>query len=330
MKKVVLHRFILFSFCCFYKLAAQNSETLQYQLDSVFINRSQSKPGGLLFIMQSNQILYQKSFGIVSAEVTKQYDDYTLFNSGSFKDVLVCYGIMLLHDQGKLKITDSLYKFYGSSNSYLKELTIWQLLMHCSGISDSLVKKKVKACKAEAGDCILKTIPRPIFSPGSLYLYSETGITLLTDIIEIVSQKKWTDFMSESILQPCGIIYSEFRQNDSLSNLFQTPEINWFTCLNDIRKLYGGIREFIFLSPETAKLTFQLNVPANWTLPQTPPNTFCWKHVPETGMFYHIAEKLTVQVFPEKEILIIHVNQLPEMNKMNEKILNSLKKSRYL
>jgi uncharacterized protein YggU (UPF0235/DUF167 family) len=47
-------------------------------------------------------------------------------------------------------------------------------------------------------------------------------------------------------------------------------------------------------------------------------------------MFYHTAEKLTVQVFPEKEILIIHVNQLPEKNKMNEKILNILKKSRYL
>jgi hypothetical protein len=274
MKKAVLHRFILFSFCCFYQLAAQNSETLHYQIDSVFINRPQSKPGGFLFIMQSNQIVYQKSFGTVSAETTKQFDDYTIFNSGSFKDVLVCYGIMLLHDQGKLKITDSLNKFYGSSNSYLKELTIWQLLMHCSGISDSLVKKKVKTCKAGTDDCILKTIPRPLFSPGSRYLYSETGITLLTNIIEKVSQKKWTDFISENILQPCGIIYSEFRRSGSLSNLFQSPEMNWFTCLNDIRKLYGGIREFIFLSPETAQLTFQLSIPANWSLPQTPPKLF--------------------------------------------------------
>ncbi|MBK7817838.1 MAG: serine hydrolase [Sphingobacteriaceae bacterium] len=87
------------------------TDPLKVKLDSVFSSINQNDPGGYIYVQMGNQILYYKQFGIADIETKKQFDDYTLVNLGGLSKTFIAYGILILQQEGKLNLEDSILKF---------------------------------------------------------------------------------------------------------------------------------------------------------------------------------------------------------------------------
>ena len=59
------------------------------------------------------------------------------------------------------------------------------------------------------------------FAPGSEYSYSNTGFTLLGEIVKRVSGKSLREFTTERIFEPLGMTSTHFR--DDHAEYHQTP-----------------------------------------------------------------------------------------------------------
>jgi CubicO group peptidase (beta-lactamase class C family) len=285
---------------------------------------------GMLFIQSGNRIVYQKNYGVKSEKSTKVFDEYTSFNAGSFKHVLLAYGILSLQNQGKLAITDTVSHFLPNSNTILRKITLYQLMMHVSGLDDKVINNTMKSCKENNLACFLKSIQTTITEPGTGYAYSNAGMLLLQQIIENVTGKKWNHYVLETILQPGGLIYSKFQET---KNIFGMPDAEWQTCLNDLRKFYNAVNEQLFLSPELISQSYQLQVPANWALPYPPPHAFCWNVKAEyssTSVYFHESNNFSMYIFPDKELVVWNIHFSDQQVVNSTFILKALREAGFI
>lgn len=164
---------------------------LVQQIDSVF---SKSKFNGSISVMQNGKILYEKYNGFENFKTKTPLDSNSVFAIGSVSKQITAVMILLLEEQGKLKVEDQVSKFLKEFQSKTFEnITIAQLLNHTSGLSDS-------------GSGLLS-------KPGTKFNYSNKGYRYLGEVIEKVSGKAYGENAKE-LFAKAGMT------NSSTSDLF--------------------------------------------------------------------------------------------------------------
>ena len=81
---------------------------LTQQIDSVF---SKSKFNGSISVMQNDKILYEKYNGFENFKTKTPLDSNSVFAIGSVSKQITAVMILLLEEQGKLKVEDQVSKF---------------------------------------------------------------------------------------------------------------------------------------------------------------------------------------------------------------------------
>lgn len=148
---------------------------LTQQIDSVF---SKSKFNGSISVMQNDKILYEKYNGFENFKTKTPLDSNSVFAIGSVSKQFTAVMILLLEDQGKLKVEDRVSKYLKEFQSKTFEnITIAQLLNHTSGLNDS-------------GSGLLS-------KPGTKFNYSNKGYRYLGQLIEKISGKKYGENAKE-------------------------------------------------------------------------------------------------------------------------------------
>ena len=117
---------------------------------------------------------------------------------GSVSKQFCAAAIMLLRDQGKLSVSDTLDKYY-SDYAEGKKLSLHNLL-------------SMRATEEENVASIKKWLfSQPLmFEPDSEFVYTNTNFLLLADIVEQVSGKKYVDFLRENFFEPLGMTHTGF------------------------------------------------------------------------------------------------------------------------
>jgi CubicO group peptidase (beta-lactamase class C family) len=167
------------------------------------------KFNGNILIARSGNILYQKAFGYRNYETRELLDNNSVFELGSVSKQFTAMGILLLKEQGKLQLSDSLRKFFPELPYY--NITIRHLLTHTSGLPDyeTTMNSKWDHKKIAFNPDMIRflSIEKPpiLFLPGDKWTYSNTGYALLASIIEKVSGKSFHDFMQQSVFKPLGM-----------------------------------------------------------------------------------------------------------------------------
>lgn len=148
---------------------------LTQQIDSIF---SKSKFNGSISVMQNDKILYEKYNGFENFKTKTPLDSNSVFAIGSVSKQFTAVMILLLEDQGKLKVEDRVSKYLKEFQSKTFEnITIAQLLNHTSGLNDS-------------GSGLLS-------KPGTKFNYSNKGYRYLGQLIEKISGKKYGENAKE-------------------------------------------------------------------------------------------------------------------------------------
>jgi CubicO group peptidase (beta-lactamase class C family) len=163
---------------------------------------------GSILIAKGGRVVFQKSYGMANYEWGIPNSEKTRFHIASVTKTFTAAAIVILEQQGKLKLNDTLSKYVPD---YLNgdRITIDQMLSHSSGLPDyySLPEYPTKKYqRVTLPDLIALVKTKPLdFLPGSKNSYSNTGYGFLAYIIEQVSGKSYGQFIADEILRPAGM-----------------------------------------------------------------------------------------------------------------------------
>lgn len=188
-------------------------------------------PGLVVGIARNGKTLCRRGLGLASIEHGIANTPRTRMRIGSTSKHFACLAALLLAEEGRLSIDDSIH-------AHLPELprlskvapTLRQLMNHTSGwrchIALSCSSSGDAVQPKGAGLALLTRQGELNFDPGTRMLYCNGGYHLLTHVIERISGQRFERFLAERIFEPLGMhdtesVPSDFDIKPGMATLYQ-------------------------------------------------------------------------------------------------------------
>jgi D-alanyl-D-alanine carboxypeptidase len=196
-------------------LAAQSAGVDEHVVDSIVAaGMQQHRLVGLsVALVRDGRIVLQKGYGAAALQPRNPVDTGTRFSIGSVTKEFVSALTLLLQEDGKLSVHDTLAKWYPQLTRS-REITLLDLMNHVSGYRDyyplDYVDREM-ARPTTAEQIIAEYATRPLdFDPGTRWSYSNTGYTILGRVLERVTGKPLGTLLEERIFGPLGMRQSMY------------------------------------------------------------------------------------------------------------------------
>ncbi|MBS7254271.1 serine hydrolase domain-containing protein [Flavobacterium branchiicola] len=237
------------------------------KLDSLFESLQKTKTfNGNVLIAQNGKVIYEKAFGQADASNTIQLNKKYRFHIGSIAKEFNAVGIMMLKEQGKLKLEDTITKFLPELPLWANKIKIIHLLQYTSG----LPQIKWNEVNQDSDNMTeLKNTKSPDFEPGTKYDYNNNNVFLQRRIIEKITKMSFNDFVVKKILLPVGIkngVVDPDEQEKFFAKSYNNTgkqdnikyNISGWTALNleDFYKWSQAINAFKLITPESTQELF--------------------------------------------------------------------------
>lgn len=163
---------------------------------------------GVIAVQREHEMPLIRSYGLASVELATPHEAKGIFLIGSISKQFTAAAILLLEEEGKLKIND-LVRLYLPDFKPEASITIEHLLTHTSGVADVFSLSRYKETGGRGGS--FSDVVRDLSSmklthdPGTAYAYSNGGYAILAAVIERVSGKSFGDFLQDRIFRPLGM-----------------------------------------------------------------------------------------------------------------------------
>jgi CubicO group peptidase (beta-lactamase class C family) len=170
-------------------------------------------PGAAVGIYRRGQILLAKGYGLADVELNVQVKPETIFQSGSVGKQFVSAAVMMLVEEGKVGLDDSIVKYFPTAPATWKPILIKNLLSHTSGLAEYESDERTgpkgpfyERMDYTEDELLEKTEALPIeFQPGEKWDYRNTNYLLLGIMIHKVTDKFYADYLAERIFKPLGM-----------------------------------------------------------------------------------------------------------------------------
>lgn len=197
--------FVCFLFTCATLALSQSSlDTAVADYVKTEMER-QHIPGLALLVTRDGKVVRSEGFGLANVELQVAVKPETIFQSGSVGKQFTATAVMMLVEQGKIGLNDSLAKYFPDSPASWKNLTVRELLSHTGGFGD--YPKNFNFRKDWTEPQLLKLVESiPLaYPPGTKWEYSNLGYLTLGILIHRVSGEFYGDFLQQRIFQPLGM-----------------------------------------------------------------------------------------------------------------------------
>ena len=183
-------------------------ETASYE--GIFDSYSQTKQfSGTALVVTGGRTVFEKNYGSAVQEWQIPVSADTKFRIGSMTKQFTAALILLLEEDGRLSLSDSVAKYVTDAPPSWKQITLANLLGQTSGIPEFMAGRQAAewSMSARSHAEILTFIERGAmeFSPGTRYEYSNSNYEVLGAIIEKVTGRPYAEVLSERILKPLGL-----------------------------------------------------------------------------------------------------------------------------
>ncbi len=198
------------------KAASMKLSTQEVQAIHSFVTGDMARnhiPGVAVGVYRMGTVLLAKGYGLANVELDVPVKPETVFESGSVGKQFVAAAVMLLAEEGKLSLDDSITKYFPTAPESWKPILVKNLLSHTSGLPDY----DSRALAGPRGpfylrldfteNQLLKKIEAfsPEWAPGTRWQYSNTNYVLLGILIHKVSGMPYAEFLREKIFGPLGM-----------------------------------------------------------------------------------------------------------------------------
>jgi CubicO group peptidase (beta-lactamase class C family) len=175
---------------------------------------------GTVLVARGTDIVFNKAYGLANVELSVPNTPGTRFRLGSITKQFTAASILLLEEQGKLRLEDPIRKHMPDAPAAWDAITLYHLLTHTSGIPNFTAMKEYAALKG-VNTPVEKTIATfrdtPLdFPPGEKMSYSNSGYLVLGWVIEKVSGSSYAAFVQERIFSPLGMKDSGYDSNTAI------------------------------------------------------------------------------------------------------------------
>jgi CubicO group peptidase (beta-lactamase class C family) len=176
-------------------------------------------PGYTIGIVRNDSLIYAKGYGMANLEYAIPNKPETIYHMASVSKQFTAYCIMLLEQEGKLKLDDDVRKYLPWFPDLQKKITILHLLNHTSGIRDQWDLVVMSGTRMEdviTQEQIIQLLTRQQalnFDPGAEYSYSNSNFSMLAEIVKNVSGKSFRQFVDDVIFKPLGMKDSHIHDN---------------------------------------------------------------------------------------------------------------------
>jgi CubicO group peptidase (beta-lactamase class C family) len=188
---------------------------------------SHSLAGAVTSVASKDKVLDLSAVGYADVAAKKPMETGDLFWIASMSKAMTATALMMLVDEGRLKVEDPVEKYLpefrgqmlaveqDNAHTLLKPprhpITVKNILTHTSGLP----------FKSRVEGAALDTLPLPQavmtyaltplqFEPDTKYSYSTAGINTAGRLIEVLSGKPYEQFMDKRLFQPLGMKNTTF------------------------------------------------------------------------------------------------------------------------
>jgi len=172
--------------------------------------------GMALAVYQGGRLVYAKGAGLANLETATPITPQTIFHVASVSKQFTAFAIALLAREGKLDLDAQVRTYLSYMPDFGTPITVRNLLQHTSGLRDQWMLMTLAGLDTRNVISqqhlvnLVKHQRRLNFPPGTRYQYSNTGYTLLAEIVRQVSGKSLRQFTSERIFKPLGMTRTFF------------------------------------------------------------------------------------------------------------------------
>ncbi|HKQ53877.1 MAG TPA: serine hydrolase domain-containing protein, partial [Pyrinomonadaceae bacterium] len=91
---------------------------------------------GSVLVAQGGKVLFEKGYGPANREWDTPNSPLTKFRIASLTKQFTAAAILILQEQGKLKVTDTISRYVADLPPAWRQITLHQLLTHTSGLPE--------------------------------------------------------------------------------------------------------------------------------------------------------------------------------------------------
>lgn len=217
------HSFKLFCIFLFTvnNLSAQTNEYAEKRIDSLFSKYNSQTSGVSVSIVKNGETILKKGYGMANLEYDIPNSSQTIFHIASVSKQFTTFAIYLLEREGRINFGDDIRKYIPELPVYERPITIDHLCSHTSGLKDQWALLTLAGWRMDdviTTEQVLKIICKQEelnFTPGTQFKYSNTGFTLLAEIVKRVSGKSFSEFTKEKIFVPLEMNNTQFYDNNN-------------------------------------------------------------------------------------------------------------------
>lgn len=171
---------------------------------------AKEKLSGSVLLAVGDRAVFERYFGFADAAQKVPMTPHTRLNLGSGNKMFTALAIMLLEEQGRLRLDDPISKYFADfpDKEAADKITIANLISHTSGVGEYWTEETREAVRAADGAKDLKALVYQAgirFPAGEQYAYSNSNFVLAGLIVEKASGQDYDVFVRDTITGPLGM-----------------------------------------------------------------------------------------------------------------------------
>lgn len=176
------------------------------------VMKAQKVPAIVIGIVKDGKLIRKQAYGKVDLELDVDAKPDDVYEIGSITKQFTAAATLMLVEEGKLKLDDSVTKYVDGCPDTWKPITIRHMLYQISGLKDyAFVPNLGIVAEFDRATFMREMSALPLdFDPGVTWAYSNTNYALLGFVIEKAAGKPYTEFVTDRIFKPAGMDHTFF------------------------------------------------------------------------------------------------------------------------
>lgn len=187
--------------------------------DAIFARYNKvDSPGCSVAVVRAGKIDFARGYGMADLDHDIALSPRSVFHVASLSKQFTAMSVVLLAADGKLSLDDPVRKHLPAVPDF--GITLRHLLHHSSGLRDQWSLLNLAGWRLSEDvvrdEDVMDLVGRMRelnFKPGERYLYSNTGYTLLAQVVRRVSGQTLREFTRARIFEPLGMNDTHFRDD---------------------------------------------------------------------------------------------------------------------
>jgi CubicO group peptidase (beta-lactamase class C family) len=154
---------------------------------------------GVVLVMSGAKPLLYRGYGTIAGRAVRRDDRFWIASAGK---QFAAAAIMRLVERGRIRLDDSLIRFFPDAPADKASITIRQLLSHTSGLGQSYASEE----QPDRSSAVARMLAEPLQGPpGSGFRYSNSNVQLAAAIVEVSSGTSYADYVRRELWRPASL-----------------------------------------------------------------------------------------------------------------------------